>query len=59
MIVTTLNKEQYAFKRRILAQALTLADIDAMDELLLIKARIFSKSLLNKNLPRIGTMPRI
>ncbi len=46
MIVTTIDRKEHAFKRRILSQALTSTAIDAMEEPILTSTRDFCQYLL-------------
>ncbi len=46
MIVTTINRKDHAFKKRILSRALTPAIIHTMEESLIINTRRFCEHLL-------------
>lgn len=48
MIVTTINREDHAFKKHILSQALTPTAIKGMESSLLTNIRIFCRHLLDK-----------
>ena len=49
MIVTTINKEDHAFKKHILSQALTTTAVNGMESSLLINVRKFCRHLRDKD----------